>query len=75
MVRRKIPPSLTTYAFEPNGQAVIVMIEDYRSTAWPACSPSRRRNDNGYEQEGRYYTTQQEPEGAGEVRAEANLPV
>ena len=52
---------------ELNSHVFIVMIEDHCSSARPACGPSRRRNDNGYEQEGRYVTTQQEPQGAGEI--------
>ena len=33
-------PSLTTCACEPNGHAVIVIIEDYCSSARPACGPT-----------------------------------
>jgi hypothetical protein len=64
-----------TWRCEPNGHAVIVIIEDYCSSTWPACGSSRRRNDNGYEQEGLYPTTQQEPEGARESGVEVRLPV
>ena len=46
------------------------MVEDLCSSARPACGPSRRRIDHGYETEGRYYTTQQRPEGIGEVSIE-----
>ena len=66
---------MTACACEPNGHVVIVIAEDHCSSARPACGHSRRRNDNGYEQEGRYFTTQQEPEGAGEVGVEVRLPI
>ena len=48
-----VPDRLFT---EPDGHAVIVIAEDHCSSARPACGLSRRRHDNGYEQEGRYYT-------------------
>lgn len=51
-------PSLATCACEPNGHVVIVLVEDQCSSAWPARGLSRRGNYNGYEQEGRYVTTQ-----------------
>ena len=60
---------------EPNGHAVIVMVEDNCSSARPACGPSRRRNDHGYETEGWHLPTQQEPENAGEVRVKVRIPV
>ena len=74
-VRRQVPASSTACACEPNGHVVIVLAEDHCSSARPACGHSRHRNDNGYEQEGRYFTTQQEPEGAEEVGVEVRLPV
>jgi hypothetical protein len=67
--------SLTTYACELNGHAVIVMVEDHCSSVRPACGRSRRRNDHGYEQEGWIVTTQQEPEDASEVGVTVRLPV
>jgi hypothetical protein len=50
------------------------MVEDHCSSARPAYGPSRRRNDYGEETEGWDFTTQQEPEGAGEVSIEVRLP-
>jgi hypothetical protein len=53
--------------YEPNSHVLIVSIEDHCSSARPACGLSKRRNDHGYETEGRTFTTQQRPEGAKEV--------
>ena len=51
------------------------MIEDHRSSVRPACGQSRWRYDHGYETEGWVFTTQQEPEGAGEDSVEICLPL
>jgi hypothetical protein len=51
------------------------MLEDHCSSARPAYGPSRRRNDYGEETEGWDFTTQQEPEGAGEDSVEICLPL
>jgi hypothetical protein len=63
------------WAGEPNGHVVIVIAEDHCSSVRPACGPNRRRNDHGDEQEGWYLTTQQEPEGTGELRVKGHPPV
>jgi hypothetical protein len=50
------------------------MVEDKYSSERPACGPSRRENDNGSNQKGRHFATQQKPENAGEVGVEVRLP-
>jgi hypothetical protein len=54
--------------YELNSHVCIVSIEDHCSSARPASGPSKRRNDHGYETEGRTFTTRQEPEVGLEVR-------
>jgi hypothetical protein len=49
------------------------MVEDHCSSARPAFGPSRQRIDHGYETEGWTFTTQQRPEGIGEVSIEGGL--
>jgi hypothetical protein len=51
------------------------MVEDNCSSARPAFGPSRRRNDHGYKTEGWIFTTQQRPEGIGEVSIEVHPTV
>ena len=48
--------------YELNIHVCIVSIEDHCSSARPPSGPSKRRNDHGYETEGRTFTTRQEPE-------------
>jgi hypothetical protein len=60
---RHDPPPLMD-AGEPNGNVIIVIVEDPCASVWPAFGPRKRRNDHGDERQGRYCTTQQEPEGA-----------
>lgn len=66
---------MTACICEPDSHVAIVMIEENCSSAGPACGPNRRRNDHGYEQEGWYLTTQQKPEGAGEVGVKVYLSI
>ncbi len=51
------------------------MVEDKYSSERPACGPSRRENDNGSNQKGWYFPTQQEPDSVAEVCVEIRLPV
>jgi hypothetical protein len=60
---------------EPNGHAVIDMVEDNYSSVRPACGPSRWENDYGSNQKGRHFPTQQKPENAREVGIKVRLPV